>query len=201
MRIVSSEVAASELRSGKVGVLATDTVYGIVARAADPAAVKRFYALKQREHKPGTVIAADVDQLIELGLDRRYIDRVKHLWPGALSVETPLDDSLAYLHQETGRQGFRVVANQRVADILRVTGPLVTSSANQPGMPPSNTIEEAFGYFGDTVDFYVDAGDRSGGAPSTIIKLTDEGVEVIRAGAVDVSTLMPAQPSSQAKSD
>ncbi|HVU59881.1 MAG TPA: Sua5/YciO/YrdC/YwlC family protein, partial [Candidatus Saccharimonadales bacterium] len=52
-------------RPGTVGVLPSDTVYGIMARAADREAVARLYRLKHREHKPGTVIAATIDQLVD----------------------------------------------------------------------------------------------------------------------------------------
>ena len=163
----------------------TDTVYGLVARAEDPAAVARMYALKDRDHKPGTVIAASVEQLVALGVDEEHLDKVKKWWPNPLSVETPLGDNLRYLHQDTGRQGFRVVADEAVRAVLQQTGPLVTSSANHPGKPGSVTVDEAVAYFGDRVDFYVDGGDLSGRAPSTIIKIADDGsIEIIRDGAV-----------------
>ncbi len=51
-----------------MGVLPTDTVYGLVARRLDQAAATRLYRLKKREQKPGTVIAASIDQLVELGI-------------------------------------------------------------------------------------------------------------------------------------
>ena len=160
---VCDELTAIErLLAGAVGVLPTDTVYGLVARAQDKHAVKRLYALKRREHKPGTVIAASVEQLLELGVEERYLRRVEQWWPASLSVETPLGPSLAYMHQETGREGLRVVSDERMRRILEQTGPLVTSSANQPGEPGSNTIEEAYAYFGHTIDFYVDGGNLAG---------------------------------------
>jgi len=46
---------------GAIGVIPTDTVYGVVCRAADAVAVKRLYALKQRAAKPGTVMAATIE--------------------------------------------------------------------------------------------------------------------------------------------
>jgi diadenosine tetraphosphate (Ap4A) HIT family hydrolase len=112
-------------------------------------------------------------------------------------VETPLGVRLSYLRQDTGRQGFRVVADERVRKVLEKTGPLVTSSANLPGAEPSNTIEEAFNYFGDTVDFYVDGGNRAGQPPSTIAKITEGGIEIIRQGAVVIPAeyLAVASPS------
>ena len=183
--VITIDDAIELLNNGGVGVMPTDTVYGVVARANDPVAVTRMYALKERNHKPGTVIAASTDQLIQLGVPEEHINRVKKWWPNPLSVETPLGNNLNYLHQETGRQGFRVVADETVRHILEQTGPLVTSSVNHPGKPGSVTINEAIDYFNDMVDFYVDGGDLSGREPSTIIKITDSNtIEVIRDGAV-----------------
>jgi len=187
MILRSDKEAAELLLAGRVGVMPTDTLYGIVARAADKQAVARLYALKHREHKPGTVIAANVQQLIGLGIEEQYLRRVEAWWPGALSVETPLGPELAYLHQDTGRQGFRVVNDPKLIPILEQTGPLLTSSANLPGETPSETIEQAYRYFGDTVDFYVDGGSRAGFKPSTIARVTDDGIEIIRQGAVVIS--------------
>jgi L-threonylcarbamoyladenylate synthase len=187
-QIVPLEKAIGILKQGGVGVMPTDTVYGLVARAEDRTAVARMYALKDRDHKPGTVIAASVQQLVELGVPKDHLDKVSKWWPNPLSVETPLGDNLSYLHQDTGRQGFRVVADETVRSVLEQTGPLVTSSANHPGKPGSITVEEAVDYFGDRVDFYVDGGNLAGRAPSTIIKITDDGsIEVIRDGAVKIS--------------
>lgn len=187
---INRDEAAQRLLAGGVGVIPTDTVYGLAARAADPAAVARLYALKRREHKPGTIIAANTDQLLALGVSAAHVDRVKGVWPGSVSVETPLGPELAYLHQETGRQGFRVVADQALRQLLEVTGPLVTSSANQPGEDVSVVLDQAWRYFGDSVDFYVDGGDLSGKLPSTLIAIGDDGrVEVIREGAVPSADL------------
>lgn len=184
MILQSDGQAAQLLLAGGVGVMPTDTLYGLVARAADKKAVACLYALKHREHKPGTVIAANVQQLIELGIEEGYLRRVEKWWPGSLSVETPLGPELSYLHQDTGRQGFRVVDDARLCRLLEQTGPLLTSSANLPGEAPAETIEQAYDYFGDKVDFYVDGGDRSGFQPSTIVRVTDDGIEIIRQGAV-----------------
>jgi len=173
------------LQDGGVGVMPTDTVYGLVARAADKAAVERFYGLKQRTHKPGTVVAASVQQLLDLGLQERYLSRVEQWWPGPLSVEVPLGDELGYLHQDTGRQAFRVVADEGLRKVLEQTGPLVTTSANRPGEPGAVNLSEAQDYFENKVDFYVDGGDLSGRAPSTIIGVEDDGaITVYRQGAV-----------------
>ncbi len=62
----------------------------------------------------------------------------------------------------------------------------MTTSANKPGEPGAVNVAEAQYYFQDRVDFYVDGGDLLGRAPSTIIRVTDDGIEVIREGAVKI---------------
>jgi L-threonylcarbamoyladenylate synthase len=173
------------LKAGKVGVIPTDTIYGLACRAADGEAIEKLYALKSRENKPGTVIAANIQQVIDLGIPARYVKAVEQFWPNPISVELPHD--LTYLNQSTGRQAFRVVADNELRKFLEQTGALLTSSANQPGELPANTILEAQKYFGDSVDFYVDGGDLSGREPSTLIRIIDDAVEVIREGAVKVN--------------
>jgi L-threonylcarbamoyladenylate synthase len=187
MRIFSS-LSDPELvrliKKGAVGVLPTDTVYGLVASAANQQAVERLYKLKSRDHKPGTLIAANIPQLVSLGIKARYLKAVEQFWPGAVSVETP--HHIDYLNMSTGRQGIRIPNDKPLLDLMEQVGPLQTTSANMPGEPVANTIAEAQAYFGATVDFYVDGGDLSNRPPSTLIKIVDDAIEVIREGAVKI---------------
>lgn len=173
------------LGKGAVGVLPTDTLYGLVCRASDDAAVKRLYALKKREAKPGTVIAASLDQLIELGIKARYLKAVRHFWPGSVSIVVPSHD-LAYIHLGKGSIALRIPANESLIKLLQQTGPLLTTSVNYTGQPPANTLSQAQKYF-DKLDFYVRAGDLSARKPSTIIRIVDDAVEILRQGGVTIT--------------
>lgn len=174
------------LNDGKVGVIPTDTVYGLVARAADQQAVKQLYELKDRESKPGTIIAASVDQLVELGIPRRYLKAVEQYWPNPLSVVVPIGFELAYLHLGKRSLAVRIPSDETLLSMLMQTGPLLTSSANEPGQPTAVTIGKAEQYFDEAVDFYVDGGDLSNREPSTIIRIVDDAIDVIREGAVKI---------------
>lgn len=175
-------------KPGSIGVIPTDTVYGMVARAADPEAVARLYTLKERQGKPGTIIAANLEQLEDLGLKHRYLKAVEQFWPGAVSVIIPaINPELKYLHQGKLSLAVRLPDHPQLQKLLQKTGPLLTSSANTPGAPTSVTVGQAKAYFGDQVDFYVDGGDLSHHTPSTIIRVIDDAIEVIRPGAVKLS--------------
>ncbi len=174
------------LKSDAIGVLPTDTLYGVVARAASPTAVEKLYALKHREKKPGTTIAATAEQLIELGIDPQMVNDVARYWPASLSIVMPLGDNLEHLHQGLGESPFRVVADESLQMLLQQTGPLMTSSANLPGEPPAQDIAEAKAYFGEHVDFYVDGGFIGDRQPSTIARYNKGTLTVLRQGAVQL---------------
>jgi len=186
--VTGLDEAISLLLSGAVGVLPTDTVYGLVARAHDQQAVTRLYALKNRECKPGTIIAASAEQLIELGFDAHMLQKASQFWPASLSIVVPTSHKIAYLDQEVGSQPMRVPADKNIRAMLERTGPLVTSSANHPGKPTAETIEDAYNYFKERVDFYVDGGNLGFRPPSTIIRFSDTGTfEILREGAVKIT--------------
>jgi len=175
------------LKPSAIGVIPTDTLYGVVARAEDEAAVARLYGLKKREAKPGTLIAASLEQLENIGLKHRYLKAVEQFWPGAVSVVIPAPDpKLKYLHQGKMSLAVRLPDDKALQKLLTRTGPLLTSSANQPGELPAADVDQARRYFSGQVDFYVDGGDLAGRQPSTVIRVIDDAIEVLRPGAVPI---------------
>lgn len=174
------------LQEGAVGVLPTDTVYGLVCSAANVESVTRLYALKSREHKPGTIVAGTLQQLIDLGLRARYVKAVEAYWPNPLSVVIPCGEELHYLHQNVRSLAVRIPLDDTFRELLAQTGPLLTSSANDPGAPIATNLAEAQAYFGDKVDFYVDGGSVTDHAPSTVIRIVDDAIEILREGAVKI---------------
>lgn len=184
---LNSEQLARALRAGQVGVMPTDTIYGLCCMASNQVAVERLYALKSREQKPGTVIAASVEQLVNLGLKARYLKPVEQYWPNSISIIIPSEPNLRYLDMGKGSLALRVPKDESLRQLLERTGPLLTTSVNHPGEPPASNLAEAKSYFGQRVDFYVDGGDLSGRPASTIIRIVDDAVEVLREGAVKIN--------------
>ncbi len=174
------------IAAGDVGILPTDTLYGLVCAAGMPDAVKRLYGLKHRERKPGTIIAANIEQLEELGIKRRYLTAAVSFWPGPVSVVVPAEPSLLYLHQGLQSLAVRIPAHESLRMLLETSGPLLTSSANPPGQEPAVNVEQATAYFDESIDFYVDGGDLSDSLPSTVIRVVDDAVEVLRLGAFKI---------------
>ena len=174
------------IKSGAIGVLPTDTVYGLVGSARMPSILDQINVLKGREQKAGTILAGSVDQLIEFGLDPLALNKVVHLWPNPISVVIDCDATVINQIQGSGSIAVRIPANEQLRSLLQATGPLVTSSANLSGNQVVSNIEQATKIFGENVSFYVDGGDLSGNAASTIVKLSGDRLSIIRQGSYEL---------------
>jgi len=174
------------LNSG-VGFMPSDTIYGLSGQALNEQAIERIYRLKKRDSdKPLIVLIATVSQLDELGVKREQADLAKKYWPGGLTLICEAPNTPAYLHRGTKSLAVRLPDNDELRELMIRTGPLVSTSANTQGDSVANSIQEAKAYFGDQLDFYVDAGDLSGHKPSTLVKAVNGKLEVIRPGAVEI---------------
>jgi L-threonylcarbamoyladenylate synthase len=130
--------AAQRLTNKEIGVVPTDTLYGIVGSAMSPEVVERIYELRKRERdKPLIVLLAGIAELDKFGVvpgerTRELLDKV---WPGPVSVIVPVaGPEWAYLHRGTGGIAFRVPKKPDLRELLRQTGPLVAPSANLAGV-------------------------------------------------------------------
>ncbi len=173
-----------------VGVIPTDTVYGLVARIDSPKAIEKLYQVKSRAAAPGTIIAASVNDLEKIGFSKHQLSTVASYWPAPLSVVLDASHVPNYVKHVRTDLPVRIPDVPALRTLLKKTGPLMTTSANAPGEPTSGTIDDAVNYFGDEVDFYVDGGDLRGNPPSTIIGFDPVGkIIVYREGAVPIHTL------------
>lgn len=177
------ERAIMFIQNGGVGVLPTDTLYGLVGSALNVDTVDRIYDLKQRNpDKPLIVLISDVAELEQFGIvtSDSLLERLRIYWPGPFTVILPtIDDQFEYLHRGTNNIAFRLPDDVQLIDLISQTGPIVAPSANVEGMAPATNTDEARAYFGTDVDFYVEGEDLRGN-PSTIISFDGDEVVIER---------------------
>ena len=163
------------LQEGAVGILRTDTLYGVVARADTEVAVERVYDLKDRDNrKSPIVLIASIDQLWDTPPEVAQ-SVLQNAWPGPVSVILPSSEAPVWIRRDNGSVAYRLPADEALQNLLRQTGPLIAPSANPEGQTPAMTVTEAQGYFGDAVDFYVDGGTVKDAAASQLIKVYEDG--------------------------
>ena len=172
------------IKNGDVGIMPTDTIYGIACSALNPAAVKRVYALKGRDTtKPPIVLISSKETLTLFGIRREEFEaEFAKYWPGPTTLVLPCaDERFSYLHRGTGGIAFRLPAPVWLSEFLKGSGPVIAPSAIPQGLSPARNVAEAKSYFGDRVDFYIDRGETMGKPSSILSLLPHEWGRVIRA--------------------
>ncbi|MDI6733908.1 MAG: L-threonylcarbamoyladenylate synthase [Patescibacteria group bacterium] len=162
------------LKNCGIGIMPTDTIYGLVGRALSQRAVKRVYEVRKRDlNKPFIILISSLADLRLFGieLNKRTSGLLKKIWPGPVSVILPCPHKkFSYLHRGTNSLAFRLPKLKWLRDLLKQTGPLVAPSANLSGKLPAKNIKEAKKYFGSKADFYIDFGEIES-PPSSLIEI------------------------------
>jgi len=158
------------LKRGGVGVMPTDTIYGLVGSAFSKKAVRRIYKIKKRnKNKKLIVLISSVKDLekFKIKVDAKTKEMLNKFWPGKVSI-------VIY------DIAFRLPRSKFLVEILKKTGPLVAPSANPENFRHAENIKEAKAYFGDQVDFYSSKGSLKGKS-SILIRINKNGeTEVLR---------------------
>jgi L-threonylcarbamoyladenylate synthase len=178
--------ATQLLRSGGVIAFPTDTVYGLGAAADDDVAQRRIYLIKGRPVGMPLILMAAAESQLEgrVHVDSRTEAMIRRWWPGPLTV---------ILHAiGGGTLGVRIPNHEVALELLRASGPLMTTSANLHGKDPAMTAREAGRLTG--LAAVLDGGRAPGGVASTVIDLTGQEPHILREGAISATDVLGPPP-------
>ena len=184
------EVVKRALADGRLLAVPTESSYGLAVDPRSGAGVETVYRLKERDRgKPLPVVAADLAQAVDLGIEANEAVRVAEArWPAPLTVVAPLRPGVSVPAAAGGRTlAVRVPAHERLRGLLRALGhPLTATSANRSGEPAicgPAALEPILGGAGALV---VGGETMPGGPPSTVVSWSSAGLRVLRRGRFDL---------------
>jgi L-threonylcarbamoyladenylate synthase len=185
---INTEVhnAFEVIKNGGIILYPTDTVWGIGCDATNPDAVKKIYALKQREESKSMIVLVNGDRM----LYNVFSEIPEVAWqiievtdkPTTLVLDKPKNVA-PNLIAEDNTLGVRLVTEPFCYKLMeRMKKPLVSTSANVSGIPTPNSFKEIDHHILDGVDYIVNLHhDKIAAKPSSIIKIgNDLQVKVIR---------------------
>lgn len=170
------------LKNGGVIAFPTDTVWGLGALPNQTGA-DALFEIKQRPHEKHLIIMSDCLKHIKKymsGYPAVAFDLAKKYWPGALTIGVPVQDT------ETMSFGaVRVPGYKPFQELCRVIDGhcLATSSANISGQPVLTGPDAIRAQF-PNIMVIDNAYEKMGGAPSTVVILAKDKINVVRQGAV-----------------
>ena len=174
------------LQNGGLILYPTDTVWGIGCDATNEEAVKKVYALKQREDSKALICLVGNDAMLE-----RHIENVPDLAFDIIDLATK-PTTIIYdspkgvaknLIAEDNTLAVRIASDKFCQYLInKFKKPIVSTSANISGKPTPNSKNEISNVILKGVDYIVNLQpEQNFGSPSSIIKLSNDGkVKVIR---------------------
>jgi len=151
-------LATKALKVGAIIAYPTEAVFGLGCDPFNESAVAELRSLKNRDASNGFIlIASNWDQLKDF-VDISNVDNHMSGWPGPLTKIFP-----------ASRQAPQNVCAQNQTIAVRLTnhpiakkicaafgGAIVSTSANEEGMPPATTSDEVEDYFPTEIEVIVD---------------------------------------------
>jgi len=134
------------------------------------------------------------------GLSRSMRDDVQDItnafWPGLLSINVKPQVGLAWDLGDSGRLdqiSLRMPQEGFVLELLQKSGPLAIAGVTNNALPTLLDVER---FENPGVDVIFDGGHLLAGPRSTVIKVSDDGIELIREGAISRESLQKLSPDN-----
>lgn len=183
------EECAKCVKNGGVIIFPTETVYGIGTNALDKEAVDKIFTVKGRKSdNPLIVLVSNTLMLDKIVCNINEIHKklMEEFWPGPLTIIFDKKDVLP--DNVTGglnTVGVRIPGNSIARNLIEKIGvPITAPSANISGKLSIVDANIAYSEFCGKVDYIIDGGISDIGIESTIVKVENGIVKILRCGSI-----------------
>ena len=170
---------------GRVIIFPTDTVYGIGTQIFDIEGIERIYKIKNRpKDKPLACLCSNINQIDDIAIiDSSARVLINKFLPGALTL---ILESKDIVKNKIGYNtiGVRIPNSKIALNILNENGPMLTTSVNDSGEAPMNHYNEIVEKYGKLVDKIYDNDTKILEIPSTVVKIIDGKIDILREGYI-----------------
>lgn len=181
--------AADSIKKGDLVLFPTETVYGIGANALDEKAVKDIFVAKGRaQDNPLIVHIANTEMVNKLAKNIGEIEQklMKEFWPGPFTIvleKTEIVPSVITGGLDT--VAIRMPSNVIARKLIEYSGcPIAAPSANISGKPSGTLVEDIIDELDGKVDYIIDTGKVDIGVESTVVRVVDGKVHILRPGKI-----------------
>ncbi len=171
----------NEIKSGKIFIYPTDTIYGLGCNALNSKSVIKIREIKNRELKPFSIIAPSkkwIKENCELSIHGfEWLNKIPGKYTFIFKLKNK-DGVCKETNNNSNTIGVRIPKNWFTELINKSQIPFVTTSVNCVGKSHATSLENIEDNIKNKVDYFINEG-KLHGKPSTVIDLTN-GFEVIR---------------------
>ena len=187
--------AAEYIKDGKLVLFPTETVYGIGANGLDDTAVKSIFVAKGRaQDNPLILHISNLNMLDMIADNITELEKniIKNFFPGPITIILKKKDCVPdSVSAGLDTVGVRMPANKIAHDLIELAGtPIAAPSANISGKPSGTNIQDIFNELNDKVDYILDGGDTKIGLESTVIRVINNKIHILRPGKITYDDLI-----------
>ena len=182
------------LNKGKIISFNCDTVYGLAVDASNSEAVLDLYKLKERnKDKPIVIFVKNIEVAKKVfKFNAKSLEIAKEYFP-SLTLILEKQENIPYklannLNEHDSFLGFRILDNEFTQNLFsQFDGILAVTSANPSNEKPAINADMVEDYFKDSNILLIDGGDSKEKIASSVIKIYNENVEILREGKTKIS--------------
>lgn len=183
------------LVNGGVGIYPTETVYGIGTNGLNSESVRKVFEVKHRPlNKPINLLVSDIAMIEAVAKEITEVEYkiIKNFFPGPITLILKKKECVPDIVTSNGDTvGVRMPEEQITLKLIKEAGvPLATPSANITGKKSGTNFDEIIADFDGKVDFFIDNGPSRIGKPSTIVKVENEQVKILRQGSITLQEIL-----------
>ena len=169
----------------------TDTVYGIACNCYSIDGLNKIFSFKNRPlSKPINVLTDSIEKIkmVSNGLKEKEIELIEKYLPGDLTIIVDKNERVPdLLTAKLKTVGVRIPNHKMALKILEnYPYPLATTSVNLAGLSPGIEVSDFIEEFKNKVDIIVDGGKSPIGLPSTIVRIENDSLKILREGNLKV---------------
>ena len=180
---------ADIIKKGGIGIIPTETVYGIGANGLDEKAVEKIYLAKGRKQdNPINLLVNNIEMVerVTKNITELEYKLMKEFFLGPFTIILHKKDivpNIVTANQDT--VGVRMPKNNIALKLIEYAEvPIAAPSANISGKPSGTNFKDIYNDFKDKVDFMIDGGESNIGIESTIVKVIDDIPHILRPGSI-----------------
>lgn len=193
--IKNIEEAGNLIRNGELVIFPTETVYGIGANGLDAEAVKNIFIAKGRAQDNPLILHVSDFEMVDLiahdinDLERKLMDI---FFPGPLTIILNKKDIVpSNVSCNLDTVGVRMPSNKIAHALIEYAKvPIAAPSANISGKPSGTNIDDIKNELGDKVALIIDGGETDIGLESTVVRVIDNRVRILRPGKITVQDFL-----------
>ena len=186
--------AANCIKDGKLVLFPTETVYGIGADGLNEEAVKNIFIAKGRaSDNPLILHVSSIEMIEKIAKDISPLEYelINNFFPGPLTIVLNRKDIVPnVVTANLDTVGVRMPKNKIAHDLIELSNtPIAAPSANISGKSSGTTINDIFNELNDKVDYIIDGGDTKIGLESTVIRVINNEINILRPGKITYEDL------------